>query len=235
MGITINTYEDLLSLLTTFQPGQNRKFDREDICLYLFLYSQYNAGRIEFPITYEKRESPDFKIIGNNNIEIGLEITGATHPQYNHALDKFRNDPNAVLLESDFTPGVLQTKDEIVGLIRAEDQPLRTSGHMGNQAQTEWVEYFSDSILSKSAKLNGKWTHFSSNELFVFDDTPVEAAIDCALILFEPAIVQLRREKRLLNLPALKFHRVHVMSKNVVHIDALGDSISISVSGLPYP
>jgi hypothetical protein len=234
METTINTYKDLLSLLSSFKPGQNRKSDREEICLYLFLYSQFNAGLIEFPITYEKRESPDFKIT-DNNIEIGLEISGATHPQYNYALDKLRNDPDAIFLESDFTPGVSLPKDGVLGLIRSEGQSLRTSGHMGNQAQIEWVEYFSNAIISKSAKLNGKWTYFSSNELFVFDDTPVEVAIDCALILFDPAIDQLRQDKRILDLPPQRFNRVHVMSKNVVHINAFGDAISISVSGYPYP
>lgn len=208
----VKSIEEVVSFLESFRPGDNRKYDEEIFCLYLYLYARFQTGLLAYPISFTKREAPDFPEtkspdfdVGLNEDKVGLEVTRATDQNYKHELGKY-------------------------GIWRGEYQC--------NLAQEEFCDAASTAISEKTGILNGQhYDSFPSNELFIFCNTPLDSAIDSSIdagvVLRPSAIDQLRSRGCNSENFDRTFHKIHILLKGQVYLDVFGEIRQVDVSEFP--
>jgi hypothetical protein len=110
--------------------------------------------------------------------------------------------------------------------LKKEGEALSGRGWIGTEPESEWIAYIKTSLEGKLTKLSsGKYALYNSNEVFIYDDSPVEFVfkLERALQMFPTEYYKTLEYKT-------KFEKVHVYAKNVLVYDFFGSRMPLKLS-----
>lgn len=144
---------------------------------------------LKYPLSVYHRDRPDF-LLKTAGIEIGIEITEATSPQYaKYCALAEREFPNALLEPAHFRWGAPDLSvDDMRALLR--ESRLTSDGWVGDGPEQEWAKFIQSTFDTKLRKLRHEdFTQYPKNWLGVYDNTPLlDIDIDKAVALLCPLI-----------------------------------------------
>jgi hypothetical protein len=132
-------------------------FAEELYCLRRFLFPLAESGRLEFPITVTKGESPDFRL-SRAGMTTGLEVRKATAAEFEADLTRLARGRETKHYESDLDEGAMN---------------LSFAGWACDGAEREVVEYILASIAAKLELLDSY--SVDACDLLIYDNTPTAA------------------------------------------------------------
>lgn len=151
--------------------------ERWTICRLLATLA--DNGELEYPLSLEKRERPDFKLT-LGRMTVGVEITEATSQQFEKART-LADGP--FFYPSHFRPGGRNfSKDELRGLVGADAPAGPGWGAKG--AEKDWVNFISKALQRKLSKLSDEgFDKFDRNWLSIYDNSPKPMRMDYEIAL----------------------------------------------------
>lgn len=136
-----------------------RSEDRELWCLSGYLLALGESGRLQFPLSVQKAEAPDFLVTQWNGDRVALEVTEAGTAKWQKAATELERRPPGTMVEGE---------DKIV----LPGGELTGKGWPGDDAEIEWSALVLDHIRRKTESLNKR--HFRSADdyhLLVYDNS----------------------------------------------------------------
>ena len=202
----------------------------EIFSVLVYLYANNKLKQFSFPFALIKRESPDFSILCYEKTQSkGIEHTLSTLQDYKMAESELQKLPNGSKLEHDYySPFNKLPKNEINKGLRQPSERLTGQGYYGDRPEIEWAEIIKNTIHNKTLLLNkDHFEKFTTNELIIEGDSPVEFFIDLknALKYLEPHI-----NDYLSSFYKIKYDKIHIISKNTFVYDVLSRNEIIKFS-----
>ena len=140
-----------------------KHYHEERYALGVYLSALAQHGLLDFPITVEQGESPDFILTSSSGEPVGLEVTRATEQWLQRKMTAMEREYRQKELAA--KPG---TEVEPVAIALSEH------GWAGDTPEKQWCELVRDAIERKIAKLS-QFRPASRHDLIVSDDTPLPA------------------------------------------------------------
>lgn len=223
--------KNLIPMMNSFMIYEKDSSQVKEIfSAIVYLYSLGKLDKLIYPFALIKRESPDFSILCYDiNNSLGIEHILSTLQDYKMAEFELKKLPPGSKLELDYySPFKRLPKEEINICLRLPEEHLVGQGYNGNRPEYEWAEIVKNAIYKKTVLLNkNHFEIFSTNELLIEDDSPIEIMIDVAKALnyLKPHI-----NEYLSSTFAKKFDRIHIITKNTFVYNVLSENELIKFS-----
>jgi len=223
--------KNLIPMLNSFMIyGKDSSQVNEIFSAIVYLYSLGKLDKLIYPFALIKRESPDFSILCLDiNNSRGIEHSLSTLQDYKMAESELNKLPPGSKLEPDYySPFKKLPKEEINIGLRLPTERLVGQGYNGDRPEYEWAEIIKNTLLNKTVLLNkNHFEIFTSNELLIEDDSPVEIMIEVekALNYLEPHI-----KVYLSTIFPRKFDRIHIITKNTFVYNVLSENKIVKFS-----
>lgn len=128
--------------------GRNQE-EKENYALKNYGKILLSHGLINYPISIQKQESPDYWIVENGSA-YGIEITESTSEPYQMLLTEWERRPGTYIEPDKIQYGRSYSRQEILDMITPDDEPLSGPGWMGRQAEGYAANWARDAALKKA-------------------------------------------------------------------------------------
>lgn len=208
--VELRSHDDLLGKLAAIDRPVPRRTegrgqaDRERYCIVAYLLHLAEAGLLEYPLTVDKGEAPDFVLTFAGGRTRGVEVTEASTSVHQEAATRLERSPEGTLLEGNE--------------LRLPGEELRNKPWFGDEPEREWARLVLDSIQRKAAGYD--YGDHDELELLLYDLTGLGALVkleDGAPFLRE-AIRSWRRQAG----PQQVFSRISVLRDSGLLHDVTG-------------
>jgi hypothetical protein len=178
--ISARSFDELLDKLRTVdirvppraEARSTEQVERWSVCRFLSTYG--DSELIDYPVSVQKRESPDF-LLGEGTGKIGIEITEAIPPDWAWAdAKRQRLKYDTTVLLHRFRPGEpRRSKKEIENIARGKNEGSVWAGY---SAERDWADVMLHFALEKTDKAaKPGYAIFPRNWLLIYDNWPLPA------------------------------------------------------------
>ena len=172
--IEANTYEEFVLKLHDVKVSiRSRRDGRQQDQLEYWVIQRYLPLTITKDAGYyhlEKRESPDFELIIDDEI-IGLEVTESTCEQFQELLNYVDRNPDLEFEYCNFRYGKEFSKDNLYKLLQPKNSKLTGPGWGGFEPESFASQWARDSAFKKMNRML-KWSYSYKTTILLYDNTP---------------------------------------------------------------